>query len=57
MQTFRLDKMRVERNILEKINDSKKYLLELGLGGTVVGICLNRPTDYRDVVIAVLKKM
>ncbi|MDP2210047.1 MAG: aspartate ammonia-lyase [Bacteroidota bacterium] len=42
---------------IETINDSKKYLLELGLGGTAVGTGLNTPTDYRDVVIEELQKL
>lgn len=42
---------------IETINDSKKYLLELGLGGTAVGTGLNTPKDYRDVVIVELQKL
>ncbi len=42
---------------IETISDSKKYLLELGLGGTAVGTGLNTPTDYRDVVIEELQKL
>ncbi len=42
---------------IETINDSKKYLLELGLGGTAVGTGINTPKDYRDVVIVELQKL
>ncbi|MDI6803602.1 MAG: aspartate ammonia-lyase [Bacteroidota bacterium] len=42
---------------IENITDSKKYFLELGLGGTAVGTGINTPKDYRDVVIVELQKL
>jgi aspartate ammonia-lyase len=42
---------------VEAINDSKKFLLELGLGGTAVGTGINTPGNYRDVVIEELIKL
>jgi aspartate ammonia-lyase len=41
----------------ETINDSKKYLLELGLGGTAVGTGINTPKYYRDAVIEELNNI
>lgn len=41
----------------EIVNDSRKYLLELGLGGTAVGTGINTPMHYRDVVIEELQKL
>jgi aspartate ammonia-lyase len=42
---------------IETINDSKKYLLELGIGGTAVGTGINTPKNYRGIVIEELQKL
>lgn len=42
---------------IENITDSKKYFLELGLGGTAVGTGINTPKGYRDVVTEELQKL